>query len=188
MSTPAMQQTTEFTNTDLEVMFTAEQIQTRIKEMGAEIARDYTGKNPLLVGILKGACVFMSDLIRTNDMQLEIDFMIISSYGERDHSSGAVEIKKDLTKPIEDRDILVIEDIVDTGLTLNYLLDHLKRKGAASVKLAALLSKPDRRLKEVEIDYLGFTIPDKFVVGYGLDFAERYRNLPFIGVVKDPNF
>jgi hypoxanthine phosphoribosyltransferase len=180
-----MQHSSEFTNLNLEVMFTAKQIQERIKEMGAEIARDYADKNPLLVGVLKGACVFMSDLIRTSDMQLEIDFMIISSYGERDHSSGAVEIKKDLTKPIEDRDILVIEDIVDTGLTLNYLLDHLKRKGAASVKLAALLSKPERRLKEVEIDYLGFTIPDKFVVGYGLDFAERYRNLPFIGVVKD---
>lgn len=187
MSTPAMQQTTEFTNTNLEMMYTAEEIQTRVNELGAEIARDYAGKNPLFVGILKGACVFMSDLIRATNERIEIDFMIISSYGDRDHSSGAVEIKKDLTKPIEDRDILVIEDIVDTGLTLNYLLDHLKRKGAASVKLAALLSKPERRIKDVDIDYLGFTIPDKFVVGYGLDFAERYRNLPFIGVVKDPN-
>lgn len=187
MSTPATQQTTEFKSDNLELMYSAEEIQTRVKELGEEIARDYAGKNPLLVGILKGACVFMSDLIRAADMRLGIEFMVISSYGDRDHSSGAVEIVKDITKPIEDRDILVIEDIVDTGLTLNYLLDHLKRKGAASVKLAALLSKPSRRIKEVEIDYLGFTIEDKFVVGYGLDFAERYRNLPFIGVVKDPN-
>jgi hypoxanthine phosphoribosyltransferase len=182
-----MQQTTEFTNQNLELMFTAEQIQERIKEMGAEIARDYAGKNPLLVGVLKGACVFLSDLARAIDLNLGIEFMAISSYGERTHSSGAVQIVKDLNVPIEDRDILVVEDIVDTGLTLNYMLDILKRRGAASVKLAALLSKPDRRVKEVQIDYLGFTIPDKFVVGYGLDFAERYRNLPFIGVVKDPS-
>lgn len=187
MSTSTAQAMSEFTNPNLELMFSADEIQNRIKEMGEEIARDYAGKNPLLVCVLKGACVFMSDLIRAIDEKLEIDFMIISSYGDRDHSSGAVEIKKDITKPMEDREILVIEDIVDTGLTLNYLLDHLKRKGASSVKLAALLSKPDRRLKEVDIDYLGFTIPDKFVVGYGLDFADRYRNLPFISVVKDPN-
>lgn len=178
---------TEFTDSNLETMFTQEQIHTRVVEIGAEIARDYAGKNPLLVCVLKGACVFMSDLIRAIDMRLGIEFMVISSYGERTHSSGAVQIIKDLNVPIEDRDILVIEDIVDTGLTLNYLLDLLKRRGATTVKLVALLSKPERRVKDVEIDYLGFTIPDKFVVGYGLDFAERYRNLPFIGVVKDPN-
>ncbi len=187
MSTPVMQRRTEFTNPNLELMYKAEEIQERIKEMGAQITQDYADKNPLLVCVLKGACVFMSDLIRAIDLKLGIEFMIISSYGDRDQSSGAVEIKKDLTIPIEGRELIVIEDIVDTGLTLNYLLDHLKRKGAASVKLAALLSKPDRRLKEVAIDYLGFTIPDRFVVGYGLDFAERYRNLPFIGVVIDPN-
>jgi hypoxanthine phosphoribosyltransferase len=167
-------------------MLTAEQITARIGEMGAEIARDYASRDPLLVTVLKGGCVFASDLMRAIDLRLGVEFMAISSYGERMHSSGAVQIVKDINVPIEDRDILVVEDIVDTGLTLNYLLDLLKRRGASSVKLAALLSKPERRVKEVQIDYLGFTIPDKFVVGYGLDFAERYRNLPFIGVVKDP--
>jgi hypoxanthine phosphoribosyltransferase len=177
----------EFTNSNLEVLITTEQIHDRINELGAQIARDYAGKNPLLIGVLKGACTFLSDLMRAADIQLGIEFMAISSYGASMRTSGEVRILKDLDVAIEGRHILVVEDIVDTGLTLNYLLANLKSRGAASVKLAALLDKFERREKEVPIDYLGFPIPDKFVVGYGLDFAERYRNLPFIGVVKDPN-
>ena len=177
----------EFANPNLEVLISTEQLQNRISDLGAEIARDYAGKNPLLIGVLKGACTFLSDLMRTADIQLGIEFMAISSYGASMRTSGEVRILKDLDVAIEGRHILVVEDIVDTGLTLNYLLANLKSRGAASVKLAALLDKFERREKEVPIDYLGFQIPDKFVVGYGLDFAERYRNLPFIGVVKDPN-
>jgi hypoxanthine phosphoribosyltransferase len=177
----------EFTNPNLEVLITTEQLQNRISELGTEIARDYVGKNPLLIGVLKGACTFLSDLMRAADIQLGIEFMAISSYGASMRTSGEVRILKDLDVAIEGRHILVVEDIVDTGLTLNYLLANLKSRGAASVKLAALLDKFERREKEVPIDYLGFQIPDKFVVGYGLDYAERYRNLPFIGVVKDPN-
>lgn len=176
----------EFSNPNLEVLITAEKIQARIGELGAEIARDYAGKNPLLIGVLKGACTFLSDLMRAADIPLSIEFMAISSYGAAMRTSGEVRILKDLDVAIEGRHILVVEDIVDTGLTLNYLLANLKSRGAASVRLAALLDKFERREKEVPIDYLGFQIPDEFVVGYGLDFAERYRNLPFIAVVKDP--
>ena len=187
MATSQARLMSEFTNQNLEVLITTEQLHNRINELGAEIARDYAGKNPLLIGVLKGACTFLSDLMRAADIQLGIEFMAISSYGASMRTSGEVRILKDLDVAIEGRHILVVEDIVDTGLTLNYLLANLKSRGAASVKLAALLDKFERREKEVPIDYLGFQIPDKFVVGYGLDFAERYRNLPFIGVVKDPN-
>lgn len=187
MATSQARLMSEFTNPNLEVLITTEQLQNRISQLGAEIARDYAGKNPLLIGVLKGACTFLSDLMRAADIQLGIEFMAISSYGASMRTSGEVRILKDLDVAIEGRHILVVEDIVDTGLTLNYLLANLKSRGAASVKLAALLDKFERREKEVPIDYLGFQIPDKFVVGYGLDFAERYRNLPFIGVVKDPN-
>src|SRR5947209_2643831 len=154
--------------------------------MGAEISRDHAGKNPLLIGVLKGACVFLSDIMRAVDLSLAVEFMAISSYGSGTRTSGEVRIIKDLDVAIEGRDILVVEDIVDTGLTLSYLLANLRSRGAQSVKLVALLDKFERREKEVPIDYLGFKIPDKFVVGYGLDFAERYRNLPFIAVLKDP--
>jgi hypoxanthine phosphoribosyltransferase len=166
----------EFNNPNLEPLLTAEQIQTRIGELGAQIARDYTGRNPL----------FLSDLMRAIDLKLGVEFMAISSYGESMRSSGEVKIVKDLDVPIEGRDIIVAEDIVDTGLTLSYLMANLRSRGAASVKLVALLNKQERRLRAVEIDYLGFDIPDAFVVGYGLDFAERYRNLPYIAVIKDP--
>ncbi|HVS21472.1 MAG TPA: hypoxanthine phosphoribosyltransferase [Pyrinomonadaceae bacterium] len=176
----------EFTNPSLEPLITAEAIQARIKELGAEIARDYAGKNPLLIGVLKGAFIFLGDLMRAIEIPLGIEFIAISSYGAEMRTSGEVRILKDLDVPIEGRHILVVEDIVDTGLTLSYLLANLKSRGAASVKLAALLDKYERREKEVPIDYLGFKIPDKFVVGYGLDFAERYRNLPFIAVLKNP--
>ena len=177
----------EFTNDNLEPLFSAEQIQMRISEIGAEIARDYAGRNPLLLGVLKGAVIFLSDLMRAIDLRLGVEFMAISSYGEATRSSGEVKIVKDLDVPIEGRDILIVEDIVDTGLTLSYLMANLRSRGAESVKLAALLNKQERRLREVQIDYLGFTIPDAFVVGYGLDFAERYRNLPYIAVIKDPS-
>jgi hypoxanthine phosphoribosyltransferase len=178
--------TSEFSNPNLEVLIPEEEIQARIKELGAQIARDYAGRNPLLIGVLKGACLFLSDLMRAIDLQLGIEFMAISSYGMSTRTSGEVRILKDLGVPVEGRHILVVEDIVDTGLTLSYLLANLKSRGAASVKLVALLDKIDRREREVPIDYLGFQIPDHFVVGYGLDFAERYRNLPFIGVLKNP--
>src|SRR5438309_10135312 len=176
----------EFSNPNLEVLITAERIQERIGELGAEIARDYAGRNPLLIGVLKGACTFLSDLMRAADIPLGVEFIAISSYGSAMRTSGEVRILKDLDVAVEGRHILVVEDIVDTGLTLSYLLANLKSRGAETVKLAALLDKYERREKEVPIDYLGFKIPDKFVVGYGLDFAERYRNLPFIAVLNDP--
>jgi hypoxanthine phosphoribosyltransferase len=187
LSTSTAQALSEFNNPNLETLFSATQIQARIAELGAEIARDYEGKNPLLIGVLKGACIFISDLLRATDLKLGIEFMAISSYGMSTRTSGEVRIVKDLEVGIEGRDILVVEDIVDTGLTLSYLLANLKSRGATSVKLAALLDKHERREREVEINYLGFQIPDAFVVGYGLDFAERYRNLPYIAVIKDPN-
>jgi hypoxanthine phosphoribosyltransferase len=176
----------EFSNTNLEPLITSERIQARIAEMGAEIARDHVDRNPLLIGVLKGAFVFLSDLARAIDLRVSLEFIAISSYGASTRSSGEVRIIKDLDVPIEGRDIIVVEDIVDTGLTLNYLMSNLESRGATSVKLAALLNKSERRLKEVKIDYVGFDIPDAFVVGYGLDFAERYRNLPYIAVLKDP--
>jgi hypoxanthine phosphoribosyltransferase len=177
----------EFSNPNLEPLFTSEQIQTRIAELGAEIAHDYAGQNPLLIGVLKGAVIFVSDLMRAIDMRVGLEFMAISSYGSSTRTSGEVRIVKDLDVAIEGRDILVVEDIVDTGLTLSYLLANLHARGAKTVKLAALLDKFERREREVTIDYLGFQIPDAFVVGYGLDFAERYRNLPYIAILKDPN-
>ena len=187
MATSSAQIMSEFSNPNIEVLISEEQIRDRIRQLGAEITRDYAGKNPLLIGVLKGALFFLSDLMRAVDTRLSIEFMAISSYGSSTRTSGEVRIMKDLDVPIEGRDILVVEDIVDTGLTLSYLLANLKSRGAASVKLAALLDKFERREKEVPIDYLGFQIPDEFVVGYGLDFAERYRNLPFIGVLKNPD-
>jgi hypoxanthine phosphoribosyltransferase len=186
LATSSAQIPSEFNNPNLAVLLTEQQIQERIKELGAQITRDYAGLNPLLIGVLKGACFFLSDLLRAIDTRLSIEFMAISSYGSSTRTSGEVRIMKDLDVPIEGRHILVVEDIVDTGLTLSYLLANLASRGAASVKLAALLDKYERRQKEVKIDYLGFQIPDEFVVGYGLDFAERYRNLPFIGVLKNP--
>ena len=186
MATSSAHVTSEFSNPNLEPLISAERLQTRIGEMGAEIARDYAGRNPLLIGVLKGACMFLSDLMRAIDIKLGVEFMAISSYGVSTRTSGEVRIIKDLDVPIEGRDIIVVEDIVDTGLTLSYLLANLHARGAKSVKLVALLDKHERRQRPVEINYLGFSIPDAFVVGYGLDFAERYRNLPFIAILNDP--
>ena len=176
----------EITNANLETLISADAIRVRVKELGAQISHDYAGRNPLLIGVLKGAFMFLSDLMRAIEIPLGIEFIAISSYGSEMRTSGEVRILKDLDVAIEGRHILVVEDIVDTGLTLSYLLANLKSRGAETVKLAALLDKYERREKEVPIDYLGFQIPDKFVVGYGLDFAERYRNLPYIAVLKNP--
>jgi hypoxanthine phosphoribosyltransferase len=176
----------EFNNSNLEPLISAEQIQLRIKELGTKIKHDYAGHNPLLIGILKGACIFISDLVRAIDLQLSIEFMAISSYGTSTRTSGEVRIIKDLDVAIEGRDIIVVEDIIDTGITLSYLIANLKARGAKSVSLVALLDKYERRQREVSVDYVGFKIPDAFVVGYGLDFAERYRNLPFIAILKAP--
>lgn len=178
----------EFTNPNLEVLFTAEQIAERVAELGSEITSQYAGKDLVLVGVLKGSSIFHGDLMRAIDLPITIDFMAVSSYKDGTKSTGDVEILKDLSNPIRDKHVIVIEDIVDTGLTLTRLLEILGSRGAASIKLASLLDKPEPRIKkELKIDYTGFVIPNKFVVGYGLDAAGRYRNLPFIAVVKDPS-
>ncbi len=179
--------TTEFTNANFETLLSAEQINARVKELGAQITNDYDNKEPILIGILKGACVFLSDLMREINLKVSLEFMAVSSYGKEQKSSGEVRIIKDLDVAVEGKDLIVVEDIVDTGLTLSYLLANLQSRGANSVKLVSLLDKPEPRIvKELKIDYCGFQVPNKFVVGYGLDAAERYRNLPFIAVVKNP--
>ena len=178
------EQVTEFNNPKLDIMITAEQLQDRIREIGAEITRDYAGRRPELICVLKGAIVFMSDLMRAIDLNLTIDFIAVSSYGKGANSTGEVKILKDLDEPLEGRDIILVEDILDTGLTLSYLAQNFRARGATSIKIVALLNKPERRKVDVTPDYVGFEIPDKFVVGYGLDFDERYRNLPYIGVVR----
>lgn len=178
---------TEFTNPNLEILFSEQQIADRIAELGAEITRDYADKDLVLVGVLKGSCVFMADLMRKIDLPLTIDFMSVSSYKDGTVSTGDVEILKDLSNPIRDKDVIVVEDIIDTGLTLARLLEILGSRGARSIRLASFLDKPEPRVKtEIKIDYTGFVVPNKFVVGYGLDAAGRYRNLPFIAVVRDP--
>lgn len=179
---------TEFTNTNLEVMYSAEQIRARIIELGRQITSEYAGKDLVLVGVLKGSCVFLADLMREIDLSLKIDFMSVSSYKDGTTSTGDVEILKDLSNSIREKHVIIVEDIVDTGLTLTRLVEILGSRGAASIKIATFLDKPEPRIKkELVVDYTGFVIPNKFVVGYGLDAAGRYRNLPFIAVVKDPS-
>lgn len=179
---------TEFTNSNLDVLYSPEQIATRIRELGQQITSDYAGKELVLVGVLKGSCVFMADIMRVIDLPLTIDFMSVSSYKDGTKSTGDVEILKDLSNSIRDKHVIIAEDIVDTGLTLTRLIEILGSRGAASIKIATFLDKPEPRIKkELVIDYTGFVIPNKFVVGYGLDAAGRYRNLPFIAVVKDPS-
>jgi len=171
----------------ISVLYSEEEINARIKEMGEQISRDYAGKSVHLVGILKGATFFACELAKRITVPVTLDFMSVSSYGDATESSGVVKINKDLDDPLEGKDVLVVEDIVDTGNTLSYLLDNLQKRGSASVRLCTLLNKPERRLKDVNVDYTGFIIPDEFVVGYGLDYAQKYRNLPYIGIVKvDP--
>ena len=168
-----------------EILFTPDQIASRVSELGRQITRDYTGKDPVLVGILKGAVPFIADLMRAIELPLVYDLMAVSSYGASTRSSGTVRILKDLDLAIEDRDVLIVEDIVDTGLTLQYLIESLKTRGLKSVTVCTLLDKPSRRKKVIQPDYNGFVIPDVFVVGYGMDYYERYRNLPFIGVLRE---
>jgi hypoxanthine phosphoribosyltransferase len=180
--------TTEFTNTNLEIMYSAEEIAARINELGEQITRDYAHKDLVLIGVLKGSVIFLADLMRAIDLKLTIDFMAVSSYKDGTVSSGDVEILKDLTNPIRGKDVIIVEDIVDTGLTLFRLTEILGSRGANSIKIATLLDKPEPRIKkELKIDYCGFEIPNKFVVGFGLDAANRWRNLPFIGVVVNPD-
>jgi hypoxanthine phosphoribosyltransferase len=170
---------------DLEkILFSEEQVANRIKELGEAITKDYAGKEILMIGVLRGAVIFMADLARSIKLPVAIDFMAVSSYGASTSSSGVVRILKDLDEDVENKHVLIVEDIIDSGLTLNYLMDNLWSRKPASIKICTLLNKPDRRKVEVPIAYNGFTIPDYFVVGYGLDFAERYRNYPFIGVLK----
>ena len=169
---------------EVEVLYTQQQISARVRELASEIERDHRGKDLVLVCVLKGAFVFVSDLSRQIDLPLSVDFIGLSSYGEETESSGVVKISSDLTRPIEGKHALIVEDIVDTGLTMRYLLDNLSTRRPASVKICALLQKPSRLRTRIPIQYLGFTVPDLFVVGYGLDAAERYRNLPFIGAIK----
>jgi hypoxanthine phosphoribosyltransferase len=167
-----------------EVLLSGEQVQARVAELGAQLAADYDGRDPVLVSVLKGSIIFLADLVRAMPIPLSIDLMEVSSYGASTESSGQVRILKDLSTSITDREVIVVEDIIDTGLTLNYLLRYLHDKGPASIRICCLLDKPARRLAEIEIDYRGFTIPDRFVIGYGLDYGERYRNLPYIGVLR----
>jgi hypoxanthine phosphoribosyltransferase len=167
-----------------EVLLSGDEVQARVAELGAQLAADYDGRDPVLVSVLKGSIIFLADLVRAMPIPLSIDLMEVSSYGSSTESSGQVRILKDLSTPIEGREVIVVEDIIDTGLTLNYLLRYLHDKGPASIRICCLLDKPARRLAPIEIDYRGFTIADRFVIGYGLDYAERYRNLPYIGVLR----
>ncbi|MCL2857530.1 MAG: hypoxanthine phosphoribosyltransferase [Oscillospiraceae bacterium] len=166
------------------VLISEEEIAGRIAELGAQITEDFKGKNLLMVSVLKGSVVFMSDLMRAINLPLRIDFMSVSSYGSGVKTSGVVKILQDLDHPIEGYDLLIVEDILDSGVTLGYLTGILRSRNPNSIKLVTLLDKPERRQVEVETDYVGFTIPDEFVVGYGLDFDEQYRNLPYVGVLN----
>ena len=167
------------------ILLSSEQIQRRIAELGTAISRDFAGRDPLFVGILKGSFIFMADLVRQVDIPCNVDFMAVSSYGDRVVSTGAVKINKDLSETAEGRHLILVEDILDTGLTLSYLKKYLLNRLPASVSIVTLLDKPSRRAAPVEADYRGFEVPDAFVVGYGLDYAEGYRNLPYIGVLKE---
>lgn len=168
----------------IEVLFSEEKVDDRIRQLGELISKDYEGKSIHLICILKGASFFMCELAKRITVPVSIDFMSLSSYGSDTESSGVVKIVKDLEEPLTDKHVLVVEDIVDTGRTLKYLLELLKNRGAADVKLCALLDKPERRVVDISADYTGFPIPDEFVVGYGMDYDQRHRNLPYIGVVK----
>lgn len=166
------------------VMFDEEALKEKCKELGKQIAKDYAGKDLLVVGILKGSVMFFVDLTRNISVPMNMDFMVVSSYGDGTESSGKVNIKKDLSVDIKGRHVLLVEDIIDSGITMNQLMAELAKREPASLKLCALLSKPSRRQVDVNIDYCGYEVPDEFLVGYGLDYAENYRNLPVIGVLK----
>ncbi|QQE81098.1 hypoxanthine phosphoribosyltransferase [Alicyclobacillus sp. SO9] len=167
-----------------EILYTEEQIAESVVQLGERLSADYENKNPLFICVLKGAVLFMADLVKQVTVPMEMDFMATSSYGESSKSSGVVRILKDLEGSVEGRDVVIVEDIVDTGLTLAYLRDMLLNRRAASVKVVALFDKPDGRQVDIIPDYYGFTVPNQFIVGYGLDFAEKYRNLPYVGVLR----
>ncbi len=166
------------------IIISKEEIDLKVKELAAQLSKDYADKNPLVICILKGAVLFMSDLVKGLTIPVEIDFMAVSSYGSSTKSSGEVKIIKDLDTTVDGRHVIIVEDIIDSGLTLNYLIDILQRRNVASLKIVTLLDKPHRRTVKLKPDYSGFLVPDEFLVGYGLDYAEKYRNLPFIGVLK----
>ena len=168
----------------LRVLLSEEEIRAKCKEMGARISPEYKGKNLMLVTVLKGAVVFLADLMRAIEVPAEIDFMVVSSYGSGVKSSGVVKIVKDLDVPLAGKDLLIVEDILDSGLTLSYIKELLASRGPASIKIATLLDKPSRRKVDLVADYIGFSVPDEFVIGYGLDYDEKYRNLPYIGILK----
>jgi hypoxanthine phosphoribosyltransferase len=167
-----------------EILVQPDQLQRRVRELGAEISADYEGRNPLLIGVLKGAIFFLSDLMREIRCPCELDFMAVASYGSSTASSGVVRILKDLDAPIEGRDVIIVEDIVDSGLTLQYLMRNLGARSPASLEVCALLTKPDRRKVDLPTRYLGFEIPDRFAIGYGLDHDERFRNLPYVAALE----
>lgn len=167
-----------------EVIISQEQIQTKVQALGEAISKDYLGRNPLLVGVLKGVLFFFADLLREISIPVEMDFIAVSSYSSESRNQGYVRLVKDLDIPIHNRHILFVEDVIDTGLTLNYILQNLRSRQPASLEVCALFNKPDHRLIDIPLRYKGFDLPDKFVVGYGLDFKEKFRNLPFIGLLK----
>lgn len=167
-----------------EVLYSEEQLKAKVAELGAAITRDYQGKDPILVSVLRGSYIFMADLTRSIDLHCTVDFMAVSSYGAGTTSSGQVKIIKDLSGPIDGKDLIIVEDILDSGNTLHYLRDVLAARKPASIAICTLLDKPERRAQPIKADYAGFEVPDAFVVGYGLDYAEKYRNLPYIGVLK----
>lgn len=166
------------------ILYSEEQLRQRVKELGAQITADYAGKEPVLASVLRGSYIFMADLTRAIDLPVTVDFMAVSSYGAGTKSSGQVEIKKDLSDSIEGRDLIIVEDILDSGNTLYYLMEILRARKPASIRICTLMDKPERRTKPIVADYVGFAIPDAFVVGYGLDYAEKYRNLPYVGILK----
>jgi hypoxanthine phosphoribosyltransferase len=168
-----------------QVLISEQQLQDRIAELGAQISADYEGRDPLLVGVLRGVFIFMADLVRATSIPVEIDFIGITRYGPSAQTHGVVRLTKDLEFNIQDRHVLFIEDVIDTGLSLRYILRNLQARQPASLKVCTLFNKPRRRLFELDIAYIGFMLPDRFVVGYGLDYDERYRNLPFVGVLKE---
>jgi hypoxanthine phosphoribosyltransferase len=170
-----------------DILVQADDLQHRVRELGQEISRDYAGRDLLLIGVLKGAVFFLSDLMRHLEVECELDFMAVSSYGSSTDSSGIVRILKDLDAPIEGRDVLIVEDIVDSGLTLSYLFRMLRARNPATLEVCALLTKPERREVDLPIRYVGFEIPNRFAIGYGLDHAERFRNLPFVAVLEGEN-
>jgi hypoxanthine phosphoribosyltransferase len=171
-------------SSDPKILINHQDISKTVDRLAAEIRRDYAGKNPILIGILKGSFIFLADLVRSIDMPLQIDFVRLSSYGSGTESSGKVKVVSRVTCPVKDRHVIVVEDIIDTGLTTQYFVEYLNKKKPASVKLCALTEKPSRRKTEVRIDYLGFTVPDKFIVGYGIDWDQKYRYLPDIRYIE----